>query len=155
MNAQTMVPDEAPAAEERHRLELRVLAGIHAGARMALPAPGRAVTVGSRGDCDVLLRDVEVEGDHATIVVGSITWTWVPTASAAPATLTFGTVVNAAPVLLTVDEPHAPWPSGDALAVAVKPKVAPPAIDDLQVPPPVPQMVSQAAPARGRFPAWR
>lgn len=93
-------------------LELRVLSGVHAGAR----APVEAVLrVGSDVDADIVLRDARIAA-AATLAADADGWTWT-SPEAPPRRLRLGEGLRLGAVLITVERGDAPWP--DVATVAV------------------------------------
>lgn len=90
--------------------ELRVLTGIHAGARA--PLPDGEATIGTAGSCDFILSDEGVQPQHARLLPEGDGWTvhWLQDAGAPPVRLAPGAGLSIGPVLVTLDAANAPWP---------------------------------------------
>lgn len=93
-------------------LELRVLTGIHAGARCAVK---NDALIGSHGRCDVVLCDNGIAEEAARLRVDSATWrlSMQDDAGDAPQEVRFGTPLALGPVLLTVAHAGDAWPEPD------------------------------------------
>jgi type III secretion system YscD/HrpQ family protein len=124
---------EAGAAEPpplpQRVLELRILSGMHAGARA--PLQGEDYLLGTLDDCDFVLEDAGVQPHHARLSrctatdegCGESGWQldWVAheggEALLAPTRLVHGTAVPIGPIVVAVDEPGAPWPTLEQLVL--------------------------------------
>ncbi len=90
-------------------LELRVLTGIHAGARAVLPEG--AQVLGSASDCDLILSDEGVLARHLRISTeadGSILLQWED-GTVAPIRMGPGEGAVVGPVQIAIEEAGAPW----------------------------------------------
>jgi len=102
-------------------LELRVLSGMHAGARA--PLQGDRYMLGALGDCDFVLADTGVQPHHACLsrVDGGWQLDWVAEAGdepvLAPTRLEHGKAVPLGPLVVAVDDPQAPWPTLEQLVL--------------------------------------
>lgn len=128
----------APADPPLPELELRILSGMHAGARA--PLRGEDYLLGALADCDFVLEDAGVQPHHARLSrceAGDACWQidWVAQESGepvlAPMRLAYGKAVALGPVVVAVDEPGAPWPTLEQLvlvphASALEPSLPPP-----------------------------
>lgn len=106
----------APAA-----LQLRVLSGVHAGARA--PLQGDGYLLGAQADCDFVLDDAGVQPHHARLLRCEAGWQldWLAQEGEepvlAPMRLECGKAVPLGPVVVAVDEPDAPWPTLEQLVL--------------------------------------
>lgn len=91
-------------------MELRILTGIHAGAREPLAGEG---VIGADAGCDFVLADEGVLPRHARLAVHQDGWQlqWLSDETAAPIDLKPGLAVSLGSVLVTVDHAPAPWPA--------------------------------------------
>lgn len=87
-------------------LELRVLTGLHIGAR-ALLAGQSEFTIGSDPENDLILRDAPFES--ARIVLGGARWTWIEDDPAVEVLLACGQALRVGDLLFMLDEPGAAW----------------------------------------------
>ena len=86
-------------------LELRLLAGVHAGATVSL-APGQSITIGSSRSCDVVLRDAPFA--EARLEAAPEGWLWFEPDGTRQA-LKSGYALSAGALLLTVQQSGADW----------------------------------------------
>jgi type III secretion protein D len=130
---------------ECRTLELRILSGLHAGARA--PLAGSEYTLGTLDDCDFVLTDAGVQPRHARLSRGTQGWQLDCVAEDgqapgfAPVRLEPGKAVPIGPIVLVLDEPQAPWPTLEQLVLvphanALAPVLPPP-------PPPQPALPRQ------------
>lgn len=130
--------------------ELRVLDGVHAGARAPL-AP--RLTIGSAPDNDIVLSDAGIAASHAELVWDDAADRWHLLRDDIASEHGVGEAVRLGPVRLTVAAANEPFD-----AVVEAPVVAPsmrapdeaaaaPADDELEVPPP-PALTAPALPPR-------
>ncbi len=126
-------------------LELRILSGMHAGARA--PLQGEGYLLGALSDCDFVLEDAGVQPHHARLsrcdagdagddgAEGGWQLDWVAQEGGepllAPTRLQHGKAVPLGPIVVAVDEPGAPWPTLEQLvlvphAPALEPSLPPP-----------------------------
>lgn len=105
----TDVPDNAAAAAPAE-VQLRILSGCHLGATLAV-APAQQLSVGSGGDCDVLLRDCGLApGDAVLIEWEAQRWSMqAADGAAAPAGRPLGTVALLGGISITLCAAHVPW----------------------------------------------
>jgi type III secretion protein D len=128
-------------------LELRVLSGMHAGARVLLE--GDEYLIGTREDCDFVLTDPGVLPRHARLVRVDGVWLleWLPAhegdAVLAPAPLERAKAVPFGPIVVMADEPGTPWPTLEELVLVPHA----PATESL-LPPPVVAVAPSTRPAR-------
>jgi type III secretion protein D len=131
-----MTPSDAPA------FELRILSGMHAGARA--PLDGDDYTLGTLDDCDFVLADAGVQPRHARLSRGDSGWQldWVADEGEepglAPARVEPGKAVPVGPIVIAVDAPDAPWPTLEQLvlvphAPALEPSLPPPVVEPAPV----------------------
>lgn len=104
-------------------LQLRILTGLHAGARATLD--GKDVVIGSAQRCDIVLADDGLLPSHARLCCGGDGWTlhWLPetpdaSPPGAPVALTPGVSVAIGPVIVSIDSADAPWPTLEQLVLA-------------------------------------
>ncbi|WP_374608473.1 FHA domain-containing protein [Diaphorobacter nitroreducens] len=119
-------------------LELRILSGMHAGARA--PLHGESYLLGALDDCDFVFEDAGVQPHHARLLRGEADdagWQlkWIAQDGEdpvlAPMRLAQGKAVPLGPIVLAVDVPGAPWPTLEQLvlvphAPALEPSLPPP-----------------------------
>lgn len=89
--------------------ELRVLTGIHAGARVLLPSSPQVV--GRSYDCDLILSDEGMQEQHVRLEPqpdGSLIVHWLAE-ELAPTLLTPGQGLQLGPVQIAVEEADTPW----------------------------------------------
>jgi type III secretion protein D len=128
-------------------LELRVLSGMHAGARVLLE--GDEYFLGTRDDCDFVLTDPGILPRHARLVLVDGVWLleWLPAeegdAVLAPAPLDRSKAVPFGPIVVMADEPGTPWPTLEELVLVPHA----PATESL-LPPPVQAVAPVIAPTR-------
>lgn len=140
--------------------ELRVLSGLHAGARC--PLPDGEAAIGADPDCDVVLADEGIALRQARLSAQDGRWQLLPAeGGAAGIALVPGTAVFLGPVAIAVDAVNAPWPAvPDAPAQAAAEEAAPPAeAPSGTAPAPTPDTRPEfPAPARAQarrgLPAW-
>jgi type III secretion protein D len=117
-------------------LELRILSGMHAGARA--PLQDGPYLLGTGPDCDFVLADDGVQPRHARLSPAEGGWQmdWLGAEGREPVLgalrLQPGVAVAMGPVVLAIDEARAPWPTLEALvlvphAPALEPSLPPPA----------------------------
>ena len=87
-------------------LELRVLSGVHIGARALLSGQSE-FTIGSRPDNDLVLRDAPFAS--ARIILDGARWTWLESELAIEVQLVGGQALRASELLFMLDEPGARW----------------------------------------------
>ncbi len=111
-----MNPAEIPA------LQLRILTGMHAGARCNLDR--LEYLIGSGEACDIVLADDGLMAAHARLERGPGLWLlhWLADESSdapppAPVGLEPGLAVAMGPVIVAVDQPDAPWPTLEQLVL--------------------------------------
>lgn len=110
-----MNADIAPA------LELRILSGMHAGARVALK--DGAYLIGSQADCDLVLTDEGVLPEHAYLSPQGngeweVDWNTAETEDGpAPSSLQPGKAFALGPVIIMIDDPQAEWPTLEQLVL--------------------------------------
>jgi len=111
----TDVPDNAATAAPAG-VQLRILSGCHLGATLAV-APAQQLSVGSDGDCDVLLRDCGLApGDAVLIEWEAQRWSMqAADGAAAPVGRPLGTVALLGGISITLCAAHAPWQAALAL----------------------------------------
>lgn len=121
--------DSEPVAARRAELELRILSGMHAGARA--PMRGDSYLLGALDDCDFVLEDAGVQPHHARLSYSMAGgehgdeqgWQldWVAQEGEEPVLasmwLARGKAVPLGPIVVAVDEPHAPWPTLEQLVL--------------------------------------
>lgn len=123
--------------------QLRILSGMHAGARAMLT--GEQYVLGASEECDFVLLDALVQPRHAMLSLREGCWhlDWVAEAGAepvlAPMRLDAGMAVPLGPIVIAVDAPESPWPTLEQLvlvphAPALEPQLPLPAAT--QVPDP-------------------
>ena len=95
-------------------LELRLVAGLHAGASVSL-APGQSVTVGRSRDCDVVLHDAPF--NEARLEALGDTWLWLEP-DGTRQQFRAGGGLRAGSLVLTVDRAGADWLEANQIAVA-------------------------------------
>lgn len=134
--------DTVQALPAPPELQLRVLSGMHAGA--SAPLTGDHYTLGTLDDCDFVLADAGVQPHHARLsrcAVGGADETgwqldWVAQGGGepllAPVQLIRGKAVPLGPLVVTVDDAQAPWPTLEQLvlvphAPALEPQLPQPA----------------------------
>lgn len=121
--------------DERPAYELRILSGMHAGARA--PLDGSDYLLGTLDECDFVLMDPGVHPRHARIAASDGGWDlrWAVEEGAeallAPMRMEPGKAVPLGPVVLSVDVVDAPWPTLEQLvlvpqAAAVEPSLPAP-----------------------------
>ncbi|AOB32421.1 hypothetical protein AKI39_19390 [Bordetella sp. H567] len=96
-------------------LELRVLSGLHDGARCAVRD---GALIGSQGHCDVVLCDDGIAGEAARLRMGTGSWGMsMPDGAVDGATpdAPYGTPLPLGPILLTITHAAAPWPAPDQI----------------------------------------
>lgn len=98
--------------------ELRILCGVHAGARTSLQPGEQALTLGRSADHDIVLRDSPAQG---TVTLTSDGWTWSGRPGVPSVALPLGVGVRFGTVVLTVDDARAPWPDVDQLEIEAEP----------------------------------
>ncbi|OZI62080.1 type III secretion system inner membrane ring subunit SctD [Bordetella genomosp. 11] len=98
-------------------LELRVLSGIHDGARCAVQD---GALIGSQGDCHVVLCDEGIAAEAGRLRIGLASWSIHGHDGPAGNTreVRFGTPLSLGPVLLTVALAADPWPDAGQVAAA-------------------------------------
>jgi type III secretion system YscD/HrpQ family protein len=103
-------------------LQLRVLTGMHAGARCDLDQD--TYLIGSGEDCDIVLADAGLMAAHARLERGPGLWRlhWLVDESTdsippAPVGLEPGLAVAIGPVIVAVDQSDAPWPTLEQLVL--------------------------------------
>ena len=111
----TDMPDNAATAAPAG-VQLRILSGCHLGATLAV-APAQQLSVGSDGDCDVLLRDCGLApGDAVLIEWQAQRWSMQPhDGAAAPVGRPLGTVALLGGISITLCAGHVPWQAALAL----------------------------------------
>lgn len=92
-------------------LELRILTGIHAGARARAE---QQFVIGADADCDIVLSDGSVAARHAEIKLAGDRWTVIPLrpiegAPPAGIELSCGARISIGRVLISIDAANAPW----------------------------------------------
>jgi type III secretion protein D len=118
--------------------QLRILSGMHAGARA--PLEGDEYTLGALDDCDFVLTDSGVQPRHARLsrLEGGWQLDWVAKDGEepvlAPMRLEPGKAVTLGPIVVVLDEPAARWPTLEQLvlvphAPALGPQLPPPSVD--------------------------
>lgn len=163
LDAGAPVGDAAPLAADAVPppvLELRILSGLHAGARA--PLQGQAYLLGALDDCDIVLGDAGVQPHHARLSrremaggqEGAAAWQidWLAQEDGEPTHLPTrmarGRAVPLGPVVVAVDEPGAPWPTLEQLVlVPHAPALAP------GLPPPREPLTPGGSGLRARFQA--
>ncbi len=95
-------------------LELRLIAGLHAGASIAL-VPGQSVSIGRSRTCDVVLHDAPF--DEARLEVFGETWIWLEP-DGTRQQLRAGGGLRAGSLVLTVDRADAAWVGMNQIAVS-------------------------------------
>ncbi len=118
-------------------LELRVLSGTHAGARVLLPESPQ--TLGSGSDCDLVLSDEGILAEHARLAFqedGSVRVDWLGDGPARKAHLLPGQGVDLQGVRIAVSQADAPWADEVELLV--------PEVDTPAEPMPAPAPARQA-----------
>ncbi len=116
-------PQDSPTRQQpqQPQLQLRILSGLHAGARA--PLDGDSYLLGALDDCDFVLDDAGVQPHHARLSWQSGCWQvdWVAQEGEepvlAPMRLTHGKAVPLGPLVITVDAPDAPWPTLEQLVL--------------------------------------
>lgn len=98
------------------QVELRLLAGVHAGATVSL-APGQSITIGSSRMCDVVLRDAPFA--EARLEAAAEGWLWFEPDGTRQA-LKSGYALSAGGLLLTVQPSGAGWIRADDAPVGWK-----------------------------------
>lgn len=103
------------AATPAQHMQLRILSGLHAGARLDI-AQGEPLRIGCDDECDVLLRDCGLApGASVQVQWQSGHWSIWDThedgeeGGAAPASHALGSVALLGPISLTVCAENAPW----------------------------------------------
>ncbi|WP_315124557.1 type III secretion system inner membrane ring subunit SctD [Comamonas antarctica] len=111
----TDMPDNAATAAPAG-VQLRILSGCHLGATLAV-APAQQLSVGSDGDCDVLLRDCGLApGDAVLIEWEAQRWSMLAAdGAAAPVGWPLGTVALLGGISITLCAGHVPWQAALAL----------------------------------------
>jgi type III secretion protein D len=99
-------------------LELRIVSGTHAGARVPLPESPQVL--GSSGECDLILSDEGVSSEHVRISIapdGEVLVEWL---GESPGTLTLqpGQGVKVGPVGIAIELADAPWRTDLPMLVA-------------------------------------
>ncbi|NBS63045.1 MAG: EscD/YscD/HrpQ family type III secretion system inner membrane ring protein [Betaproteobacteria bacterium] len=95
-------------------LELRLLAGVHAGASLLL-SPGESLTIGRSRSCDVVVHDAPF--DQARLEASAEGWLWLEpdgTQQAIPR----GQGLSAGPLVLTVQSTGESWSGATELPIA-------------------------------------
>lgn len=121
------------------QLQLRILSGMHAGARA--PLSGDEYVLGASEACDFVLLDPLVQPRHAKLSRDGDGWQldWVAEEDKepvlAPMRLERGQAVPLGPIVIAVDTPDAPWPTLEQLvlvphAPALEPQLPPPVQDE-------------------------
>jgi hypothetical protein len=87
-------------------LELRILEGLHQGARAALDPSSQTHTVGKNTDFEIVLRDLPIDSGEIRIVQQS--WTWRDPNF--EITLPLGEALGLEDLVIQVCESKAPWP---------------------------------------------
>jgi type III secretion system YscD/HrpQ family protein len=95
-------------------LELRLIAGLHAGASVSL-APGQSVSIGRSRTCDVVLHDAPF--DEARLEAFGETWIWLEP-DGTRQQLRAGGGLRAGSLVLTVDRAEAAWVGVNQISVA-------------------------------------
>ena len=104
--------------------ELRVLSGMHAGARATLN--GEGFSIGSSPDCDFILDDEGIQGLHARLLIKDGKW-HLELAAEDGGTEVEVVVLESAkafllgPIMVAVDAQDAPWPTLETLVVIPPP----------------------------------
>lgn len=102
-------------------LELRILDGIHAGARVPLLPRSRA-SIGASPECDVVLSDPGIEAVHARLQLGAVDEHWMLTLERDGVVLHASAArnqpVDLGPLRITVAEEDDPWQVDDAIVPA-------------------------------------
>lgn len=130
-------------------VELRVLSGLHAGARA--PLEGDTHLLGAQEDCDFVLGDDGVLPHHARLSRREAGWQldWIAADGEAPALapvlLQPGKAVLLGPVVICVDDAQAAWPTLEQLVVAPHAPAPEAALPAPSTAPPLPVAV----------PSWR
>ncbi|MGE0329455.1 MAG: type III secretion system inner membrane ring subunit SctD [Ramlibacter sp.] len=110
-----------PAIPAPAVLQLRILSGMHAGARA--PLNGDGYLLGALDDCDFVLDDAGVQPHHARLSRTDSGWQldWVAQEGEdpvlAPMRLECGKAVPLGPVVVAVDEADAAWPTLEQLVL--------------------------------------
>lgn len=91
---------------DMHELELRVLEGLHRGARASLNPGSITHSVGKTTDFDIVLRDLPI--DSGEIRIADQAWTWRD--QDFEITIPWGEAVNVNGVVIQVCERSEPWP---------------------------------------------
>lgn len=86
-------------------LELRIVAGLHAGAVVVLPPDGTSLTLGADDDNDVLLRDAGFATAHLVHDDGG----WVFECNAQRIVLAPGDALSLPPLAIALIAPDQPW----------------------------------------------
>ncbi len=134
-----------PASAPWVVLQLRVLSGLHAGARVLLDGSG--YLLGTLDDCDFVLEDPGVQPHHARLsrvdTPGDGEWQieWLAQPGGAPVLapmrLVRGKAVQLGPVVVAVDEVDAPWPTLEQLVLVPHAPALEPGLPAPQAPLPV------------------
>jgi type III secretion protein D len=100
-------------------LELRILTGLHQGARC--PAQD-GVLLGSHEQCDVVLCDEGIASEAARLWIGNTAWrlTGHGDPQDAPTELPFGTPWSLGTIHVTVAHPDDAWPSSEELSALLR-----------------------------------
>jgi hypothetical protein len=116
-------------------LELRIYAGLHAGARVGISSLEETLLLGSVPDNDVILRDAPFTSE--TLRLSESGWHW-PGANAEQA-IAWGHAVQMDGLVFTVDEHGAPWPADQSWVIAWSQQatVAPVQAPDTEAPIPI------------------
>lgn len=136
----------------RNTQELRILTGIHAGARA--PLPDGEATIGTSPSCDFVVTDEGILPEHARLTPQEAGWTvhWSQDSAGGIARLAPGAGLAVGPVLVTVSAANAPWP--DELPPAALQPETPPAPEAAEARPVAESPVATLeAPAVGPGPA--
>ena len=94
--------------------ELRILSGVHEGARAPVPADGSPVRIGRSSECELILRDAAFES--ATLVCEAGQWRLAIGNEPAVA-LNLGEAARLGVVLVQVSDAQAAWPDLNTLIV--------------------------------------
>ena len=95
-------------------LELRILSGLHAGARE--PLGDADAVLGSVADCDFILKDLGMAPRQGRLEFGESGWRlqlWGPDEDEPSESIVMapGSLHRVGPVVVSVDEVDAPWPN--------------------------------------------
>ncbi len=112
-------PQAVPAPAQP---ELRVVGGLHAGARAALQAGDGALTVGADPKNDLVLRDAPLAS--GTVSTRGQAWAWIQEGRTVP--LRTGQCLRLGPVILAICMVDDAWPDEAACDAAIDPSARAP-----------------------------